>query len=144
MTVLANEKNSKKPPVVIEAPNKVLVVDEMPARLDALYKSGVLQTKATYAKNGLVAIDWIVDNGPWDVIFLDHDLDTWVHDPYPREVTGRDVAQIITRQSWQPHLVVIHSMNSSGASNIENTLRSAGIKCMQIPIYQIGGLFCWG
>jgi len=65
---------STPPRVIIEAPNKVLFIDDQPERIDHLYKAGVLKTGVTYAKDAFEGIGYIVDGGPWDVIFLDHDI----------------------------------------------------------------------
>jgi CheY-like chemotaxis protein len=120
--------------LVIEAPNRVLFVDDQSSRLDALREAGVLQTEVVHAASALDGIDAVVDGGPWDVVFLDHDLDTKVYDPYPREVTGQDVARVLAGMAWRPRLVVVHSMNPVGAASIEAVLRDAGIRCLILPM----------
>ena len=134
MIVVSKLLKSNKPPLVIEAPARVLFIDDQKIRLDAIYESGVLKTKATYANSALAGIDQITDHGPWDVIFLDHDLDTHVQEPYPHEITGRDVATILGRMNWHPQIVIVHSMNSVGSTNIINVLNDAGIQSIRMPI----------
>jgi CheY-like chemotaxis protein len=127
-----------KPPVVIESPARVLVVDDFPCRKDALYASGVLKTACTYSSNALHALDQLEMN-EFDVIFLDHDLETYVYEPYPREITGRDLAKCIVGLPWKPALVVIHSMNPKGAEVMESILQGEGIKVLRIPITELAG-----
>jgi hypothetical protein len=65
------------------------------------------------------------------VVFLDHDLETYTDQT---EITGADVAKTIAGLPWKPSLVVIHSMNPSGAKTMEGILSGEGIQVLRIPI----------
>lgn len=62
---------------------------------------------------------------PFDVAYLDHDLGERVFDPYPREVTGYDVACHIKAmpKATRPKRVIVHSVNSDGALRMISKLR---------------------
>lgn len=119
--------------ILIEEPNRVLVVDDMPDRLGAMISDGVLVTKQiTYAPNALRAI-CLLGEEKFDVVFLDHDLETYLGE---RELTGQDVARTLASlpPEFRPKHVVIHSMNFPGARAIEAILREAGIDHTRIPL----------
>jgi hypothetical protein len=114
---------------------KVLFIDDEVFRFDRMIETRNLESTAVHVDNGIKAIDAIVDDGPWDVIFFDHDLATFVQDPYKREITGNDVAKVLVSQDWKPKQVIIHSTNSVGANNIFNTLNDVGITVMICPFW---------
>lgn len=115
---------------------KVLFIDDEVYRFERMLETQQLHVAATHVDNGLKAIDAIVDDGPWDVIYFDHDLATFVQDPYKREVTGNDVAKVLIQQDWKPSHVVVHSTNPVGANNIYNTLHDAGISVKVCPFWR--------
>lgn len=107
---------------------KVLFIDDEVERFEKMLELQYLDTHtATHVNNGIKAIDAIVDNGPWDIIYFDHDLATFVQEPYKREITGNDVAKVLVKQEWKPSKVYIHSSNTIGAENIKHTLEDSGI-----------------
>jgi hypothetical protein len=112
---------------------KVLFIDDEVFRFDRMIETGNLESTAVHVDNAIKAIDAIVDDGPWDVIFFDHDLATFVQDPYKREITGNDVAKVLVRQDWKPKQVIIHSTNSAGANNVFNTLNDVDIPATIYP-----------
>jgi hypothetical protein len=57
----------------------------------------------------------------WDVLFLDHDVDSVKY-------TGYDVAKFIVREGIEIPQIFIHSMNPVGAENIKNILPHATIR----------------
>jgi hypothetical protein len=114
---------------------KVLFIDDEVFRFDRMVETGNLESTAVHVDNAIKAIDAIVDDGPWDVIFFDHDLATFVQDPYKREITGNDVAKILVRQDWKPKRVIVHSTNSVGANNIFNTLNDVDIPVTICPFW---------
>lgn len=110
---------------------KVLFIDDEVYRYERMIETHHLEPTAVHVDTALKAIDAIIDDGPWDVIYFDHDLATFVQDPYKREITGNDVAKLLVRQDWKPSKVFVHSTNPVGANNIKNTLNDAGI----FPVY---------
>lgn len=121
--------------ICIEAPARVLVVEDFQDRVDCLVSDGIIRTEFTHAKNALQALDYLDER--WDVIFLDHDLETYLQDPYKREITGTDIARYMATLDWRPSRVIIHSMNPTGAIAMERILRDAGFSVLRIPITAI-------
>jgi CheY-like chemotaxis protein len=113
---------------------KVLFVDDEKWRFDKMMDWGIIPPTAVWANSALDAIDAIVDSGPFDSVFLDHDLNTFVHDPYPREITGNDVARVLCSQEWKPVSIVVHSANPVGAARIMATLQDGGLSPILKPI----------
>jgi len=114
---------------------RVLFVDDERWRFDNMVGWGVIPNDAIWARSAIDAINVIVDFGPFDAVFLDHDLNTFVQDPYPREITGNDVARVLCLQDWRPMTVVIHSANPVGASRISATLNDHGFCPIVKPIW---------
>ncbi len=115
---------------------KVLFIDDDVYRFERMLETQQLHVAAIHVDNALKAINAIVDDGPWDYIYFDHDLATFVDDPYKREITGHDVAKVLVQQDWKPINVVVHSTNSVGANNIKNTLTDAGINVTVCPFWR--------
>lgn len=126
--------------IIIEPPiQDVLVVDDEVSRLEAMKASGVFKgVTPVYAHSALLAIELICAK-PWEVLFLDHDLETYMHDPYPREITGQHVVQVLLAQSWRPKLVVVHSMNFGAAKIMEAMLDDAGVEHIRTPVTAFTG-----
>lgn len=64
--------------------------------------------------------------GPFDVIFLDHDLDGSVFVDSDEKNTGYQFAKFLVEKETEAQIIV-HSMNSVGAQNIKNALPQAEI-----------------
>lgn len=110
----------------------VLVVDDEACRLRAMFAEGVFDgVMPIYAPDAFQAIARISER-PWDVLFLDHDLNTCT--PDGREVNGMDVALALVDQPWKPTVVIIHSMNFAGAKRMEALLLDRGIDVVRTPI----------
>ena len=95
---------------------------------------GIIPNDAVWVDSATAAVDAIADFGPCDAVFLDHDLNTFVQDPYPREITGNDVARALCRANWRAALIVVHSANPAGAFRIATTLRDGGMNPVVKPI----------
>jgi hypothetical protein len=115
---------------------KVLFIDDEVYRYERMVETQYINSDAVHVDTALKAIDAIVDDGPWDYIYFDHDLATFVQDPYKREITGNDVAKILIQQEWKPKQVVVHSTNIVGARNIFNTLNDVGVNVIIYPFYK--------
>ena len=87
------------------------------------------------AKNAYEGIEEVT-NKEWDIIFFDHDLGTEEYTPYPREITGQDVAKSLVAFGFlHPDLIcMVHSANRPGAEKIAAILKDAGVKVMITPI----------
>lgn len=124
--------------VKIEEPNSVLVVDDQLSRVEAMVRQGVIPPVLTHAPTATWGIRYMQEQ-KFDVVFLDHDLDTYVYEPYKREITGVDVvrAMIANQEIWKPAMTIIHSLNPEGAREMDRILKKAGYPCQRIPITAI-------
>lgn len=70
-----------------------------------------------------------------DTLFLDHDLECVEYSPYPREVTGTDVAKALAENWKSEHkpLCIVHSLNVVDAPRMARILGTAGFIVHQIP-----------
>lgn len=115
---------------------KVLFIDDSEERFNTLVHLKVIPDHAVWSPNPHDAFDKL--NDPWDVIFFDHDLNTFEFVPYKREITGKDVARFLTQTEWDKSnlMTFVHSMNRSGAEEIASILRDFKIKVMITPFQQ--------
>jgi len=63
--------------------------------------------------------------GPFDVIFLDHDLDDKVFVSSEDENTGYQLAKYIAQNELKFDQIILHSMNPAGVLNMKNVLPDA-------------------
>jgi CheY-like chemotaxis protein len=66
----------------------------------------------------------LIEEGPFDLIFLDHDLDGRVFVSSDEANTGYQLAKFIARERVKPR-IVIHSMNIDGAARMRELLPEA-------------------
>ena len=80
------------------------------------------------ADDAIGALSTIKDK-PWDVIFLDHDLDGQIFVSSSHHNTGYTVAKYIEehRNDLEIKQIIIHSMNPAGASNMKAALPEATV-----------------
>lgn len=64
--------------------------------------------------------------GPFDVIFLDHDLDGAIFVDSNDENTGYQFAKFLAEKETEAQIIV-HSMNSVGAQNIKRVLPQSDV-----------------
>jgi hypothetical protein len=116
---------------------RVLFIDDECYRFNRMLDTNNLHVDATHVDDGIKAI-WAILNGPWDYIYFDHDLATFLDDLDGDcfEITGYTVAKVLVEQSWKPTNVVIHSTNSIGANNIKNLLDDYDIPNKVYPFYK--------
>ena len=70
--------------------------------------------------------------GPWEAIFIDHDLDDKVFVSSNEENTGYQFAKYIADKEL-PDTIICHSMNPVGAQNIKAAIPS----CQIVPFPNI-------
>lgn len=102
---------------------KVLILDDMVVRHE-LFKqrldSGQCEITSVFTAQG--CIDQLHNHGPWDWIFLDHDLGGEVHVP-SGPGTGYEVAKFIQQNPDKaPKNIIVHSANGTGANNMMGLL----------------------
>lgn len=64
--------------------------------------------------------------GPWDALFIDHDLDDRIYVDSSEENTGYQFAKNI-EEKLLPETVIVHSMNPVGCENIKSIISKASI-----------------
>lgn len=131
---------------------KVLFLDDDPERHDAFFKG--LKRRGIDAELAEIHVAYSImdaqnelrDNSAFDIAFLDHDLGGRQM-VMQREGTGTIVAEYIAAMppEQHPRLVVVHSFNAVGAGRMVETLRNAGVRCLQIPFDATGfyDVFKW-
>lgn len=73
--------------------------------------------------------------GGVEAISLDHDLEDFRQDPYPREVTGMDVVRWMIANGVFPRVINVHSHNSDRAKWMAHDLAVAAPEGVRV--------WCW-
>jgi CheY-like chemotaxis protein len=126
---------------------RVLVLDDDDKRHES-FKFHLFRHEATHVHTAQEAMEALASNGPWDVVFLDHDLN---YEHYVSSTTGKldgleqtgyDVAKYIAlfmKEETIPKNVVVHSWNSYGADRMIQMLSSTpAIKCVRRWMFDPG------
>lgn len=125
----------------------ILIVDDMPERLDFFRKFGekVLEkdpneiyTATHYWEAVRILEKW---HGEIEILFLDHDLNDFGKEG-GAEWTGHDLARTMVDRGWKIPKVIVHSINPVGAWNIEFFLTENGWEVEKIPYFKF--LERWG
>jgi len=104
---------------------KVLILEDSPHRVSSFREK--LKKHDLYffddVKDACEAFDLL---GPWDALFIDHDLGGNINVDSEDENTGYQFAKYI-KDKQLPDMIIIHSINSVGSQNIKNILPTAQI-----------------
>jgi len=85
-----------------------------------------------------VAEAWnLLTTKKYDVVFLDHDLGGEEMVDSNRDDTGMVIAKYIVDNEIIVSLVVVHSCNPVGASNMVSYLKQGGVDVLQVPFTQL-------
>lgn len=110
---------------------RVFVLEDDPQRIvafqDAALAAGVDLTLAKDAFSAMTAFD-----GPYDCLFLDHDLGGEVHVPSDAPNTGAAFCRHLMRSTARDR-VIVHSYNQAGAMEMIRTLREKGYSAVWSP-----------
>lgn len=116
---------------------KVFVLEDDPLRVAQFRRRFADKGwDADFATDARSAISFLASSR-YDAIFLDHDLGGEAFVSSREKNTGAEVARWMASNCLMGQPVIVHSLNGPGASNIQATLRSAGIDSHAIP-------FVWG
>jgi CheY-like chemotaxis protein len=114
---------------------RVLFLDDSRERhdfVDALFRQvGGEGCSVRHCYRAADAVNALASEGPFDCVFLDHDLEQ--ADP---DETGMAVAAYIADhlpRDRAPGEVVVHSWNPTGALRMEQALREAGVPVRRVP-----------
>lgn len=107
------------PPVQLAG--RVLFLDDKQCRVDTFVRYAPQATIVRSAREASAALA----SGPWDLVFLDHDLnDAWTVPEAERETnSGTHVAEWIAEHRPQVRRLVIHSTNDPAARRMRDILR---------------------
>lgn len=105
---------------------RILVLDDDLVRHES-FKFHLFEHDVKHVYTAQQAIEEIEKNGPWDLIFLDHDLSDEHYSDLKSEHpgTGYDVAthlEQIKESSKIPKIIVVHSWNPYGSSRMISAL----------------------
>ncbi len=110
---------------------KILFLDDMPERTDAftdwcLEKGGEVFSGLRTVNTAQKAIKVLVEEGKFDLIFLDHDLGEEHYKGSHDSTCGCVVMKwIVEHGPWNQVVVVVHSYNSSAAQRMVSMLLDA-------------------
>ena len=108
---------------------KVLIVDDDPMRFPDLIrfaKQNVVDAEIIMVLDSVAAENILIANGPWDMIFLDHDLGGLVYINSNEPNTGYQIAKFIADHEIGFETCVLHSMNPVGIKNMHDVLKDLG------------------
>jgi len=105
---------------------RVLFLDDDPNRWKSFSREVIGKAEPVWVETAKDAIDQLKTNGPFNIIFLDHDLGGKIYAP-SGEGTGWEVAKWIVDNIEDPCRVIVHSMNPVGARNIKDLIPEAEI-----------------
>lgn len=99
---------------------KVLILEDSHARIQT-FKNKLKGHDVYFFDNVEDAKEAFNLMGPWDAIFIDHDLDDNIYVDSSEPNTGYQFAKYISDKEL-PEMLVCHSMNPAGAQNIKSVL----------------------
>lgn len=107
---------------------KIMVLEDMSSRIQ-FFKSKLHRHDVYYFDNADDAINALrfLSDEPWDIIFLDHDLEGRIFVSSSYHNTGYTVAKFISENDIKIDQIITHSMNPQGAKNIKMILPKAEI-----------------
>ena len=118
-------------PLFLEVPVfRVLVLDDNHERLEAFAES-LKGCQATCVSTSKAARMALIDEEPFDLVCLDHDLGEF---GAVRPGDGMEVTQFIARDMRDkiPRWVLVHSCNVPAADRMERELEDGGIPVMRV------------
>jgi len=102
---------------------RILILEDSVERQEQFYKN-LINYDVEITDSSKTAIQKL-SNEKWDILFLDHDLGGEAYVP-SGENTGYEVAKFLEEnQQFMPRNIVVHSLNSVGAKNINDALPNA-------------------
>ena len=105
---------------------KILILEDSPERIKT-FKRKLMNHDTYFFDNVEEAKKALKLLGPFDIVFLDHDLDDRVFVNSNDANTGYQLAKYIAENNINIPDVIIHTMNPVGAENIKSVLPKAVI-----------------
>jgi CheY-like chemotaxis protein len=114
---------------------RILILEDMPDRISEFARNTIGHIVCFVSKVP-ECIEKLQNEGPWDKLFLDHDLDGKVFVP-SGPCTGWEVAEWLSKNSdKKPPSIILHSLNEKGVNKMLELLPEAIVEefAWQIPI----------
>lgn len=102
---------------------KIFILEDNELRIKT-FKAVFASHNITFSSNVEEAKKLYKEKGEFDLIMLDHDLDGRVYVPSEEPNTGYQFAKFL-RDEKTKSVIIVHSMNKKGASNILKELPTA-------------------
>jgi len=117
---------------------RILILEDTEERIYK-FKQKLSRCSVKITKDTKECIELLKSDGPWDYIFLDHDLSNIYEKP--GDGTGYEVAKFIAdHPEVCPRRILIHTMNNIGAAAMLNVLGDVNIKATYILWEKLIGL----
>jgi CheY-like chemotaxis protein len=104
---------------------KILILEDAQPRID-VFKKKFKNDDVYFFDNVSEAIEAVELLGPFDIFFLDHDLDGMIYVESDSENTGYQFAKYLAYKKIEGQ-IIIHSMNLVGAKNMKSLLTQAEV-----------------
>lgn len=103
---------------------KILILDDSQSRLTT-FRRNLIGAVVTCVEHAEDCIKELEDNGPWNCVMLDHDLDGQVYVP-SGPGTGYEVALWLKNNpDKKPNKIILHTCNEQGAQRMLEELPEA-------------------
>ena len=102
---------------------KILILEDSPYR-NKIFSKKLFRHDVYLYDNVIDAVDAINLIGPFDLYFLDHDLDGEVFVGSEKANTGYQLAKYMAKEEVEGS-IIIHSLNPAGAANMKAALEHA-------------------
>lgn len=106
---------------------KILILEDSGPRIK-LFKQHYGKDHDLYFFDKVIdAKDALELMGPFDILFLDHDLDDRVYVPSEEPNTGYQLAKWVAERNIKFNEIILHSLNPAGVQNMKAVLPHAKI-----------------
>lgn len=115
---------------------KIFILEDAPSRMRQ-FRYYLKELFPEYTIHHAVEVDRAIkileeNEGEWDKIFLDHDLEGNVFVPSSHRQTGYTLAKYIKENNIKYKECIIHTLNPVGAKNIQSILTDG--KVISFPV----------
>lgn len=104
---------------------KVLILEDSVARIETFKRKLANEYDLYFFDQVRDAIEALSLMGPFDIVFLDHDLDDKIYVNSEEPNTGYQLAKYISDNKLEFTQVIIHSMNAVGSARMKDILPDA-------------------